>query len=254
MRLLASARRSYEKDGLSEAAGLLIRSVRALTTRTAAPAAVSEFDRTHGVDTGGIVRIASMDIDSPNYVYAVFYKASKPDEVREAIAALPIRHDEFTFVDFGSGKGLVLLIASLYPFRRVVGVEFAADLNRIASANIAAFRGEGQRCHNVQSVHADAAEWEVPPEPLVCYFYEPFEAPVLSRTLANLVKSCRSTPRPVFLLYHRAHPDSVLYEGSVRNERLILEAGFTRDTAWSYGPYLLFSREAAARREAAATC
>jgi len=250
MRLLTAARRSYAQDGFRTAAGLVVRSLRSLA-RGARQQAATEFDLTHGVNTGGIVRIASMEIDSPNYVYAVYYKASRPDEVGNAIAALPIRHEEFTFVDFGSGKGLALLVASLYPFRRIVGVEFAADLHRTAVANIAAFRADGRRCFDVQSVHADAAEWQVPPEPLVCYFYEPFEAPVLSRTMANLAESCRQNRRPIHLLYHRAPGDSVLHESSLRNEQLIVNAGFTRNTAWNHGPYLLFSGQASTSMEAA---
>jgi predicted RNA methylase len=42
----------------------------------------------------------------------------------------------FSFVDFGSGKGRVLLVASHYPFREVVGVEFSPELQKIAEGNI----------------------------------------------------------------------------------------------------------------------
>jgi hypothetical protein len=203
------------------------------------------------VDTGGIVRIASMDIDSPNYVHAVYYKASRPEEVRAALSALAVRHQDFTFVDFGSGKGLTLLVASMYPFRRVIGVEFAADLHRIAQANIAKFHAEGRRCFDVQSVHADAADWPVPSEPLVCYFYEPFEAPVLGKTLANLNESWRRTPRPMLLLYHHAPADSVLHDSSVKNEELVVSRGFRRVTNWNREPYALFTCGTAIAREAA---
>jgi hypothetical protein len=182
-----------------------------------------------------------MDVTSPNYVHGTYYKASKPDELRNFLRAMPLAYEDYTFVDFGSGKGLALLVASFFPFRRVVGVEFAADLNRIARANIAAFQAAGRQCLQVESVHADAAEWSIPEEPLICYFYEPFEAPVLARVLENLKSSFQRIPRPVLIVYHQAGPASVLYEGSLKNQRLILETDVFRLAEWQSEPYCLYA-------------
>jgi tRNA1(Val) A37 N6-methylase TrmN6 len=55
----------------------------------------------------------------------------------------PGRYD---FVDFGSGKGRVLLIASQFPFCQVIGVEFDRRLHAIAQENIRLFDGPRQ-CH-----------------------------------------------------------------------------------------------------------
>jgi len=43
---------------------------------------------------------------------------------------------DFTFVDLGSGKGRVLLMASHYPFKRIIGVEFIPELHQVAQENI----------------------------------------------------------------------------------------------------------------------
>jgi hypothetical protein len=45
----------------------------------------------------------------------------------------------FTFIDFGSGKGRVLLIAAGLPFKAVVGIEFSRELHEIAVQNISRF-------------------------------------------------------------------------------------------------------------------
>jgi hypothetical protein len=200
----------------------------------------SEFDEKYGVDTGGVIPLSSLDISSPNYVYGVYYKASTPDELRDVLSAIPLRHEDFTFVDFGSGKGLALLMASFFPFRRIVGVEFAADLHRIAESNIAKFRAEGMQCRDIRSVHADAAEWSVPEEPLLCYFYEPFEAPVLARTLARLRMSFAQRPRPLVIVYHHTNSASVLHEGSLENERLIAASGVFQYAGWQREPYSVY--------------
>ncbi len=39
------------------------------------------------------------------------------------MAALPIEFNQFTFIDLGSGKGRTLLMASDFPFRKILGVE-----------------------------------------------------------------------------------------------------------------------------------
>src|SRR5947208_15284999 len=39
---------------------------------------------------------------------------------------------DFTFIDLGSGKGRTLLMASDYPFRRILGVELLAGLDQLA--------------------------------------------------------------------------------------------------------------------------
>jgi len=44
-------------------------------------------------------------------------------------------HD-FIFIDLGSGKGRTLLMASDYPFRRIVGVELLLALHQIAQENL----------------------------------------------------------------------------------------------------------------------
>src|SRR5712691_3632887 len=70
------------------------------------------FDREFGVDTVGQLGLAALDVVGDNRDHGEFYLGSDPAVVREAIAALPIAHEDFAFVDYGSGKGRALLLAS----------------------------------------------------------------------------------------------------------------------------------------------
>src|SRR5207237_3599958 len=49
------------------------------------------------------------------------YQPTEPSLFHEMLNALNIDFREFTFIDLGSGKGRVLLMAANYPFRRIVG-------------------------------------------------------------------------------------------------------------------------------------
>jgi hypothetical protein len=196
----------------------------------------------YGTDTSGIVRVAAMEVSSPNYVYATYYKASTSEHVHEALQRLPVAYESFTFIDYGSGKGLALMVASLYPFRRIVGVEFAADLHRIAIANLEKFLPAERKCMNVQSVHADVAQWPVPSEPLICYFYEPFEAPVLCKVIDRLEASYLVATRPILVLYHQPPCTSVLYgEAMVKEEAFLRSGVFRKIENWTHEPYVLYA-------------
>src|SRR5512140_1628938 len=82
-----------------------------------------EFDRKYGVETGGVYRPKAEDVIGANWAYGGNYQAIEPSSFLEVIGALRIPFEEFTFIDFGSGKGRSLLLASLFPFKRVIGVE-----------------------------------------------------------------------------------------------------------------------------------
>ena len=135
------------------------------------------------------------------------YQPTEPSLFREMMASLPIlsqqfEFDQFTFLDLGSGKGRTLLMASEYPFRRILGVELMAELHRAAEQNIRAYRSPTQRCSRVASTLGDAREFELPAEPLVLYLFNPLPERALSEVLERLRKSLAQAPRPVWVVYH----------------------------------------------------
>lgn len=130
------------------------------------------------------------------------YQPTEPALFQEMMASLPIEFDQFTFIDLGSGKGRTLLMASEYPFTRVVGVELIAELHRAAEENIRDYRSPTQRCAQIESFIADAREFELPEEPLVLYLFNPLPESALSDALQRLEKSLIKAPRPVWIVYH----------------------------------------------------
>jgi SAM-dependent methyltransferase len=130
------------------------------------------------------------------------YQPTDPDLFREMMASLPIEFDKFTFVDLGSGKGRTLLMASEYPFRKIVGVELLPELHQIALENLAAYVSESQKCRALEAVCGDAADISFPVEPLVIYLFNPLPEPALKRVVTRLDQSLRDHPRQVYVLYH----------------------------------------------------
>lgn len=164
----------------------------------------SAFDMEFGTDTDGIVPLWKLRIESPYREQGVRYQASSPDLIRAAIENLPIQPGEFVYVDIGSGKGRTLLVASEYPFRRVIGVEFSPELNAVAAENIRKYQGLKRKCNDVSSVCADAANWEFPAENTMFFLYNPFGEDVLRRMLVNLKTSLTRNDREIYMVY--SHP------------------------------------------------
>lgn len=161
----------------------------------------SEFDEMYGVDTCGIIDLGGLQVDSPNWRYGCRYQAIAPEEFGEIIARLEIQHHDYIFVDIGSGKGRALLLASAFPFKKIIGVEFSIKLHQIASSNIAKYKLEDRSCQDIISLCMDATEFKIPSDPAVFYFYNPCEAPVLRAILKNIEHSLENCSLCVWLVF-----------------------------------------------------
>src|ERR1044071_2992417 len=84
------------------------------------------FDRAFGTDTAGSVSPPHLGIaDDHARTQAILYLPSPARVTRWMLDHVGIDHRDFSFVDLGCGKAPVVLIASEYPFRQVVGVEIS---------------------------------------------------------------------------------------------------------------------------------
>jgi len=136
---------------------------------------------------------------------------------REMLNSLAIDYAQFTFIDIGSGKGRALLMASNFPFRRIIGAEFLPELHAIAEENIRKFPEERKRCKQIEARLGDATTFEFPSEPLVVFMFHPLPESGFRKVIANIVESVRTNPRPVWLIY--ANPlfeDIVVKAGGFR--------------------------------------
>jgi SAM-dependent methyltransferase len=143
------------------------------------------------------------------------YQPTEPALFREMLASLTqaspkINLGEFTFIDIGSGKGRVLLMAADYPFHHILGIELLPELHRVAKENLAKYKSDSQRCFAIDCIQGDASEFIFPAEPTVLYLFNPLPECALAKMISNLERSLRQHPRPMFVLYHNPLLESVL--------------------------------------------
>ena len=116
------------------------------------------------------------------------------------------------FVDFGSGKGQVLLAASELGFNQIKGVEFVEEFHEIATKNIEKWSKINKKLVKPISICLDAAKYEIETEDQIFYFFYPFKPELMDCVINNIENSLLDFPR--FNLSIMLYPkDSDLFKG-----------------------------------------
>jgi hypothetical protein len=191
------------------------------------------FDRLHGTETSDRIELADLDVVGEHRDQGVYYEPTSTRIFRHIMdrVAGGIPCEEFTFIDYGSGKGRTLLMASDYPFRTITGVEFSGELHETALRNIRAYRGRRQRCKDLQSVHADATRFAPPATNLLVYFFNPFLQDVMAQVLHNVAQTASAGSHKVVLVYLNPLSSQVVERSGlfIRRQDIPLPFDFTRE-------------------------
>ncbi len=164
------------------------------------------FDAWYGVNTSTDIEkqeILGWPEDKLNFHYI----PTRPRHARRLFRHLPLTaREEYTFIDFGSGKGRMLFLAALHGFRHVCGIELRQALHERALENFC-------RCRHVdgcimESFRMDATDFQFPNQKLVIFFFNPFGREVLQRVLANLGRSLEHRCRDVWVIFQNPTPTS----------------------------------------------
>jgi len=146
----------------------------------------------------------------------VQYQPSGDTWLWRAFRGLPVT-DADVFLDYGAGKGKVVVQAALrYPFRKVLGVEISESLAEIASSNVNRLAPRF-RAGDVEIIVADATEWPLPDDVTYIYMYRPLKGPLFETILDRIDESLLRNARKLTLAY--AYPEQ---------EDVVLRHGFKR--------------------------
>jgi CelD/BcsL family acetyltransferase involved in cellulose biosynthesis/SAM-dependent methyltransferase len=160
------------------------------------------FDWRQRVETGTHVPVSALtDIDERLARHAVHYEATSIPKFERALRILGRTVEGFSFIDLGSGKGRVLMLAAQRKFRRVVGVELSPALHAVALANIAAFGARNRKAAPIECICADASTHELPAGDLVVFLYNPFDATLLANARDRMLANGSGTPRRLAVVY-----------------------------------------------------
>ena len=171
------------------------------------------FDQAHSVETNELVLVPEYGGAGPSYT------PSLTSLLRIALRQLPPDLSDHVFVDVGSGKGRVLLVAAERKFKRILGVELTQELHEQAQRNIVNFRGPRQT-QEIHSVLSDAREFEIPQEPCVLYIFGAVAvyAELFETFVRNVERSYSQAPRGIFLITFNVEATEVMQRSLVFTE------------------------------------
>jgi SAM-dependent methyltransferase len=159
------------------------------------------FDLRYGTETLRRVELNTLNFESEHKRDATWYQPTQAGPLRDILRMLNLQKDD-VFVDLGSGKGRVLLIAAQSRFKKVVGVEFSRELCEVACDNVKVFAQRTHIAARIDVVECDVATYPIEPNHKVFFMNNPFQEVVMNRVLANLRSSVAQFPRKIFLIYH----------------------------------------------------
>ncbi len=167
------------------------------------------FDRATGLNTGGFVPGRELKAGHSDDSYIGSYYGTPPSLAQAMLdrwLETPDRLfvENYSFIDFGSGKGRVVVIASKLPFRRCIGVELNSELNAIAAQNFARWQQSGNARSPLEAICQDALAFEFPPGPCLVYLFNPFPAEVISQLVDRIAAAFADRPGQLDLLYVNA--------------------------------------------------
>lgn len=160
------------------------------------------FDSRHGTDTAGEIRLEDTGVSAADAARGqTIYRPVWESEFHAALASLKLGFEGFTFVDIGSGKGKMLMMAAEYPFSRVIGIEYSPQLNAIAQRNLSIFRSPSQRCFALEAVLGNALEWELPKGPIICLVFNALDPETMRAFVKRAECDLASRSAPAYLIY-----------------------------------------------------
>jgi SAM-dependent methyltransferase len=158
------------------------------------------FDARYGTDTVEPIALSELDIPHASVRQGCRYQPTGVGAFKLIMEALELPPGG-VFVDFGCGKGRVLLLAACYPFARIVGVEFSEELCAIARTNIKKFKAKEMIAASIDIVQEDATLYAFKDDETVLYFFHPFGDEIFRRVLGNINESLKRRPRQAWLVY-----------------------------------------------------
>lgn len=157
------------------------------------------FDKKYGVDTHRNISLADLGVTTGNVQFGRQYQPILVNHLRKILGFIKFTNDD-VLVDFGSGKGRVLLISSMYPLKKVVGVEFSDQLCSIARENVERFKLGRKPCP-IEIHCIDAAEYEIKSDETIFFFFNPFDKVVMRSVINNIDISHSKNPRKIRMVF-----------------------------------------------------
>ena len=182
-------------------------------------AADGAFDRRWGTDTSGGVSVHDLGFDAGMIDHCRRYDPSDETMLREPVALLGIDPRTHHFVDYGAGKGRMVMLAMEMEFASATGVELSTRLCAIARTNVARFVAQHDGMRSARIVDGDATVYRPHGRSILAYFYNPFDASILAAVRCRLEAAVSEGTERVVVVYANPEHGTIFRDAPGWDER-----------------------------------
>jgi len=186
-------------------------------------------ERKYHINTIKIEDLRQEQIESNNLLHASIYQGTNYFLIEKAFEYLKSEKANNHLVDFGSGKGRILVVAAHYGFKSITGIDFSSSLCREAEYNIEKIIPKFPST-NFKVICDDATNYAIEPDKDVFFFFNPFDEVVMLQVVKNILFSVKQKPRKIFVVY--INP---------LHKEIFLSAGFEEEYFFRKMKFLEFS-------------
>lgn len=186
-------------------------------------------ERKYLIDSSEIDDLHTQQIQSPNLKHASIYQPTNYYLIEKAFDYLRSENENDNILDFGCGKGRVMIVAAHYGFKNITGVDFVQSFCQEAAWNIEKVQPQFPAT-KFEVYCEDATQYKIGNDQTVFFFFNPFDEKIMLAVVKNILASLKISPRRILVVY--INP---------LHKEIFLSAGFYEEYFFRKMKYLEFS-------------
>ncbi|MEM9077773.1 MAG: class I SAM-dependent methyltransferase [Bacteroidota bacterium] len=187
------------------------------------------YDFKYNIDTDAHVVLENLDLSKEQKEHYYWYEGTKVRPLKKLFKRLDIPKEK-CFIDIGSGKGRVLLVAAEYGFKKVIGLELSQSLYQISKNNMDTFNRKRNTDSEIEILNINALDYVFTDDEDIIFLYNPFDEQTLKQLVLNIKASKNRNKREIKIIYaNSVHHKAIKENLDIFNiERIkIYNVGFT---------------------------
>lgn len=157
-------------------------------------------EKKYGIQTMPVDDLKRLNVEGENKEHASIYQGANYFLLEKAFDFLKEAGASGDLVDFGSGKGRIMVVAAHYGFQQITGIDFAPALCNAGRKNIGNIKLNFPNV-NFNIICEDAVNYIVGNNDNVFFFFNPFDEKIMLLVVKNILKSFKENPREIYVIY-----------------------------------------------------
>lgn len=157
-------------------------------------------EKKYNIRTIELDRLNTLSVKGDNLSHASIYQGANYYLLEKSFDYLAGIHENKNIVDFGCGKGRVLIAAAYYGFKKITGIDFAKALCVASEQNIKKVKTSYPSAR-FSVIYDDVINYKIAADENVFFFFNPFDEVVMLLVVKNILQSLKESPRHVTIVY-----------------------------------------------------